>query len=133
MSPEVMRNIVHRFAVETWGQGNLAVFDEVCAPNYVLGGTIGGNFTLQDLKDSVTQTRQAVPNLQIAIEEMIVEGDKVAYRWKMEGTHEGEFEGIAATHRPVSATGITILHFANGKIVHDSFESSSPSLKDQIS
>ena len=129
MSRDEITAVVQRFATEAWSTGNVAIFDEVCAPNYGIGD--GG--TLQTLKDVVLSTRKSFPDLHCTVEEIIAEGDTVAYRWTMRGTHQAEYDGIPATGKPVKATGITILHFADGKIVHDQFESSGPSIVEQIS
>ena len=61
--------------------------------------------------------RQGFPNLKVIIEDMVAEGDKVAARCSVRGSHEGEFLGRAATQSPVEITGITIVRIYNGKIV----------------
>jgi ketosteroid isomerase-like protein len=110
MSVEQHKATIRRF-VEPWNTGDVAILDEVCASNYVLHG-LGG---VQELKQAITNYRKDIPDLQCTIEEMIAEGDKVAYRWTMQGTREG---------KAMTSTGITILRFADGKIVEDRFEGS---------
>jgi predicted ester cyclase len=128
LSSEAMKAAVRR-AVEPWNTGELHLLDEVCAPNY----SLNGNATLQNLKDAIAEIRQAVPNLHTEVYEMVAEGDWVAYRWVMEGTHQGEYRGIAPTGKPIKSTGMTMMRFADGKIVYDTFESSSLPLEQQIS
>jgi len=123
-----IRKIVTRF-VEPWSNGHTEVFDELCAPNYKLGTTA----TLQDLKDGILAYRKALPDLQASVGEIIIDGDKVAYTWIMRGTHLGDYQGIRETGKQVVMKGITILHLEHGRIVHDEFESSSPSFEQQIS
>jgi predicted ester cyclase len=48
---------------------------------------------------------------------MIAEGDKVAARLRISGTHQGEFLGIAPIGNQVTVTGIDILGIAEGKVV----------------
>ena len=50
---------------------------------------------------------------------MVAEGDKVAYRWTLTGTHKGEFEGIPPTNKKVTVWAISISRIAGGKIVED--------------
>lgn len=128
LSLDHMKTIARQFAIEPWANGNLAVLDEVCAPIYKLGDQ-----DLSFLKKAIVEFRNALPDLQSEIGEMIAEGDLVAYSWTMVGTHQGEYQGIAATGKPVKFTGITIIRFADGKIVHDQFQSSSPELRVQVS
>lgn len=78
-----------------------------------------------DLAAGIARFRESFPDLRVTVEEMIAEGDKVAYRWTMRGTHQGVYEGIAPTGKAITLTGITILRFADGKIVEDRFESGS--------
>ena len=46
---------------------------------------------------------------------MIAEGDRVVIRYTLRGTHQGEFRGIPPTGKQFKATGISIVHFVNGK------------------
>jgi steroid delta-isomerase-like uncharacterized protein len=59
----------------------------------------------------------AVPDLHATIEELVAEGDKVAVRWTVQGTHQGELLGVPATGRPAVFRGISIYRLAKGKIV----------------
>jgi steroid delta-isomerase-like uncharacterized protein len=126
-SVEELKRVAKRFAVDAWN-GDVAIFDEVCSPDYRLG-----EMTLNDLKQAILAYRQGVPDLTASVGDMIAEGDTVAYRWTMSGTHLGTYLGIAATGKPVTATGITILHFRDGKVLRDEFESSSKSFEEQVS
>jgi predicted ester cyclase len=128
MLPSEMKTIARRFVEEAWGKGNLKVLDDVCAPNYAIGE--GGN--LQTLKDAIVETRKGVPDLKGEVREMVAEGDWVAYRWSMTGIHKGVYEGIAPTGKPVKFTGISMLRFANGKIVEDIFEIGSKDFREQV-
>jgi steroid delta-isomerase-like uncharacterized protein len=57
------------------------------------------------------------PDSRISIESCIAEGDTVVSRWTLTGTHQGEFQGIPATGRPVRFTGIESNKVTDGKIV----------------
>jgi steroid delta-isomerase-like uncharacterized protein len=58
----------------------------------------------------------AFPDVQITVEDLIAEGDKVVMRYSWRGTHQGELLGIPATGKQVVGSGINILRVANGKI-----------------
>lgn len=128
LSLDQMKEMTRRFTIQPWSYGNLDALDEVCGPDYSLDGQ-----DLQFLKGAITDFRNALPDLKVELGEMIAEGDKVAYSWTMNGTHQGEYHGIAPTSKPVKFTGITIIRFADGKIVHDQFQSSTPPLEVQVS
>jgi len=59
----------------------------------------------------------AFPDTRLTVDDFVSEGDKVACRFTVTGTHRGEFMGVAATGKNVSVTGITILRFENGQCV----------------
>lgn len=51
----------------------------------------------------------AFPDIKSEVEDVIAEGDRVAIRSRMTGTHTGEFMGVPATGKTVSAEGIDIV------------------------
>ena len=46
----------------------------------------------------------------------MAEGDKVAYRYTVRGTHQNAFMGIAATGKQIRFTGIHIYRVWNGQL-----------------
>jgi predicted ester cyclase len=121
----LLRHFVH----EPWEEGNLEALDEVVADAYVLDDELG----LDDLKETIRSTRHGLPDLTVTIDDVVAEGDKVAWRWTMRGTHQGELEGHAATGRPITFSGITIVHLQHGKVVADWFGARGPSVEEQLS
>ena len=61
--------------------------------------------------------RSAFPDLHLTIEDQIAEGDRVVTRVTFRGTHQGEFNGIPPTGKPVEYSGIAIDRIADGKVV----------------
>ena len=60
--------------------------------------------------------RHAFPDTQFTVDERIVDGNRIAVRWMMRGTHQGEFQGIPPTGKAVTVTGIAIHRFAGNQI-----------------
>ena len=117
--------LLQRFAVDPWSRGDLSGLDETVDADYVVEPGMG----LDDLKGVIRTYRDAFPDLTLTVHETVTEGDTIAYRWEMVGTHQGEYQGIAPTGRRVTASGMTFLELRDGKVVHDRFESSSPELE----
>jgi predicted ester cyclase len=64
--------------------------------------------------------REGIPDLQCPVEEVVAEGDRVAGRFSMRGTHAGGLFGIPATGKPVDVGVMVIARFdAAGKWVED--------------
>jgi steroid delta-isomerase-like uncharacterized protein len=113
------KRIVRRSFEELFTQGDLNVADEVFASTYVghdpaLPADIRGP---AEFKRFVQMYRTAFPDLQIAIDDQIAEGDLVVTRFTARGTHRGELMGIPPTGNKVVVTGISIDRMADGKSV----------------
>ena len=123
MSTEDNKALVRRLIEEVWNQGNLTVFDEPSAPNFIHHDPDFPNFqTRKDYRQWVTQTRNAFPDLHLTIEDVIAEGDQVVTRWTFRGTNTGDMVTplhIPATGKQVTVTGITISRLAGGKFIED--------------
>jgi predicted ester cyclase len=60
---------------------------------------------------------EAFPDLHIALDDLIAEGDRVFVRSTMTGTHDGEYKGIPATGRHVAAESAEVFRVADGRFV----------------
>ena len=75
---------------------------------------------MEGAKQFAADFRQAFPDLQTTIEDMVAEGDKVVIRFSARGTHQGETEDLGPpTGNSFEVTGVTIKRFSDGKIVED--------------
>ena len=59
----------------------------------------------------------AFPGTRHSIDELIAEGDLVAFRYVARCVHKGEFQGAAPTGKAVNLTAIGMARVADGKIV----------------
>ena len=59
----------------------------------------------------------AFPDLRISVDDLIGEGDKVAWRLSVRGTHKAEFRGVPATGTEVRFGAQYIFRFHDQKIV----------------
>lgn len=110
--------IVSRLFDEVVNAGKLPVADELVAAQLVdhthPSGVAPGR---EGLKQMISMVRAAFPDLQVAVEEQIADGDKVVVRWTAHGTHEGALLGLNPTGKPVTLTGIDIFRLVDGRIV----------------
>ena len=61
--------------------------------------------------------RGGFPDIQWTLEEMVAEGDTVAARFTMRGTHRGPFFGVPPTGKPIVVQAMNFYRFAGGQIV----------------
>jgi len=102
---------------EAINAGNLDALDEVMSPDVVdhdpapdqPAGT-------QGFKEFFTTMRTAFPDLHVDVEHLVADDENVAFAYRITGTHEGEFQGIAPTGQRVDARGVQISRFVDGRI-----------------
>ena len=120
MSTEANKAIVRRFLEDAFGKGNLAVLDEIIAPDLVSGGPSalpGMPPGPEGQKMLITAYRNAFPDIRFTIDEQVAEGNTVVTRWTGHGTHKGELAGLPPTGKQAAVVGIGVDRVENGKIV----------------
>lgn len=116
MSIEANKAIVRGY-VELWSTGNLALADEVLAADFVDHTHPNQAPGPEGVKRAVKAFREGFPDARITIEQMIGEGDNVAFRFVLRGTHRGMFAGFPPTGKEAILTGVDFMRIASGKIV----------------
>jgi predicted ester cyclase len=105
----IHREMIVRLFDEVWTKGNA----EAAGEFYAAGDD------LEALKQVARDLFRAFPDYHVTINDMVVEGNKVAVYWTGRGTHEGEWQGIAPTGRQISVDGVDIEYLSDGKIVNE--------------
>jgi predicted ester cyclase len=121
--------VMGRWFTEFWGKDlNLAVVDEIAAPNMLLKYSLHEpRRGRADIKAFMVDFRAAFPDLNFwGTADLIAEGDYVVGRWEGAGTHTGSafkdflIGGLpAATGRKMRFTGTTVLKVIDGKIAEE--------------
>jgi steroid delta-isomerase-like uncharacterized protein len=110
---QIVRRFIHAFMT-----GNTAVLEEVVAEDLIdhnlLGDLKPGR---QGLLDIVAMYRTGFPDIEIAIEREVAEGDFVVQYGRISGTNKGEMMGQPATHRRATFAWMDMHRIVNGQIV----------------
>ena len=110
--------LVQRWFDEVWNHGRVEAIDELLAPDSLVHGLGEGEMRgAAAFKPFHAAYREAFPDVRIQIDDMVAEGDKVAFRWTGTASHRGNSLGFAATHRNVQFQGMGIIRVRNGKLV----------------
>jgi predicted ester cyclase len=120
MSTEENKAVLRREVEELYNHtGNLDVVEEIFSPDYVSHEPTSGEVRgIEGARQFAATFREAFPDLENTIEDMVAEGDKVVMRFRGSGTHDGETEPFGPpTGKRMEITGITIKRLAGGKIV----------------
>lgn len=118
LTEEEVQNLVER-DLEFWNEGNLALADELIAPDYVehtadISEDIVG---IDAFKEKITNLRTNYPDFNCTVEELIVKDDRIVWRWIITGTNTGTTSDIPPTGKKTRIEGVGIIRVANGKIV----------------
>jgi len=107
-----------RQVLELIDQRKLDEAFELYALDYVYHGPNGevlnGRDGIRDLWDVFLN---GFPDLHSTVEDMVTEGDKLVLRWRIEGTHTGEFLGVSPSGAAINLRVTEIFRIANGQLV----------------
>jgi steroid delta-isomerase-like uncharacterized protein len=113
-------SLIHRWFDEVWNGRSEAAIHEMFAEDGIAhgltdaeGNEVRGPEAFKNLQRAFLS---AYPDMRIVVEDTVVEGDKIAARCRVTGSHEGEGIGVAPTNQPVEFTGMTIVRVKDGKI-----------------
>ena len=113
---EENKALVRKFYEEAWVKGNADAVDEFIAADYVEHGLPTG---AEGLKRSITTFRTAFPDWKTTLDDIFAEGEMVTCLWSTSGTHLGDWFGVPPTGNHFTATGISVLRIAGGKVVEN--------------
>jgi len=102
-----------------WNEGDMAMIDEIIATDYMehTAGVPEDIVGIDAFKERVTNLRIEFPDFKVTVEELIIKGDRIVWRWIVSGTHTGNANDIPATGNRMEIEGIGILRVVDGKIV----------------
>jgi steroid delta-isomerase-like uncharacterized protein len=113
--------LMRRWFEEVWNKGREEAIDEMFAEDGMAHGLADESGEplrgASGFKPFFRKFREAFPEMEVVVEDMISEGDKTAARCIVRGRHGGDTLGFAATGQPIEFTGIAITRISEGKIV----------------
>jgi steroid delta-isomerase-like uncharacterized protein len=120
MSPQSTESVMSRF-VEFINTADEGLAREVIAPDAEFHAPshrepLRGPEGYLEL---IAMMRAGFPDVRWTLEETVTEGETVAARFTMRGTHQGEFFGIPASGKTISVQAMNFYYLADGKIVKE--------------
>ena len=109
--------IVRKFFEVGPSKGDLAAADAILAPEFSLHTplpTPGPG--IEAMNNVITTCRAAFQGLNVTIDDIMADGDKITARFTARGMHKGEFMGLPPTGKAITMTGIEIFRVKEGKI-----------------
>jgi len=115
MTTETNKALARQFMERAFNEGNLTIVDEALAQDGIDHQEPLGTKFATHLKEVITMLRTAFPDLHFEIHAMLSEGELVAFRSTMTGTHRGPFQGLLPTGKQISVAHMHFVRFVNGK------------------
>lgn len=101
-----IERLVERWTNEAMAQGRLEAFDELLVPDVLDRSAPPGSRGLDSFKARAAAVRTAFSEIEMHVEDLLVDGEAIAWRWALTGTHVGSFAGVAPTGRRVTLRGV---------------------------
>ena len=112
--------LVQRYLQDVFNRQNPAAVADTCGRGFAWhGGSLGEARGLAEYQNVLAAFFAAFPDLQIEILDALAEGDRVAVRYAMSGTHLGDFQGIAPTFKRVAGGGTNTYRLDETRIVEE--------------
>ena len=110
--------VARRYFEEVWNQQKPAVLDQTIIKGAIDHDPANPSLPVgpEGQKQLFTKYTAAFPDSRFTFEAIISEGDLVAVRWSVRGTHQGTLDNLAATRKQVTLTGTTTMRIIGGKI-----------------
>jgi predicted ester cyclase len=106
-----------RACFENASQGNFDALDGIVTSDYVLHPEeIQG---VDGLKTMAQRYREALGGLRVTVDQQFAEGDYVATRYTITGTHDGDLMGAPPSGKRVAFTGIAISRCESGRVAEE--------------
>lgn len=118
MSAEENKALVRRFNEgihQFFLDGDVSELNEICSPDFVHHGP-GMPPDLEGFKQMGLMFRAALSDVEVIVEDLVAEGDRVVDRITVRGTHTGELMGVPASGTRFEMQEMHIARIVNGKI-----------------
>ena len=114
---EAGARLIRHFMAEVINRGRVELLQEFVAPQHVAHDPLGDHYGPEGLAVSVMELRTAFPDLIVTIDDLIGEGDRIASRFTLTGTHRGPFLGLPPTDREVTVMGLAVDRLCDHQLV----------------
>lgn len=112
-----IREVIRQLNEDVFGRGRVDLIDDIVHEDFVDHTPLQGMAADREgLKSFVQAVRGSMSDIDVRLERVVVEGDNVAWRWGMSGTHTGEFMGVPASGNRVEMTGNDLGVMRDGKL-----------------
>ena len=127
------KELVRHIMEDGFNKQDLSVVEASFTQDYVRHGYGGPSaHSLAEHIEYLKAYHSALSNARFEIQQMVSDGDSVAVRYILRGTHTGTFMGVAASGNEVERHAVAIFSIEDGKVVEGHIVSDSGGLLEQL-
>jgi steroid delta-isomerase-like uncharacterized protein len=104
-------------AVAQMNAGNVDGYLELYADDLTVHGYPPGVEGKAGVSEFYRSFRNAFSDFELKVEDVLTDGDKVAGRYTIRGTHSGELMGVPGSGNKVDISGQSFFRFRDGRVV----------------
>ena len=118
VSADENKALLRRYVKEVWDKQNPDAVDDFLSPNYKRHRSpTTAPLNREEQKQLLLRFREAFPDIQLTVEEILSEDKRIAFRSTIRATHQGELFGIEPTGKQITVGLVDVIHIENGKFV----------------
>jgi predicted ester cyclase len=117
MTRSDIEKLVQRWTQEAIAEGRLDVFDELLAEDVVDRSGPAAAHGVPSFKARAGAVRAAFADIEICVDDWVVDGNAIAWRWTLSGTHVGPFAGLEPTGRRATLRGVNFQRLRGHRVV----------------
>ncbi|WP_247000294.1 ester cyclase [Halosolutus gelatinilyticus] len=129
---EEHERIARRIPETVFGDGDLDLLDELYAEDAVDHNAFGDQQGREAIRESYEAFLRAFPDVSQTVEDVVVDGDRVAMFITSRGTHEGDLWGIEPTGTEIEVQQMAFTRIEDGQIAERWFLPDNLSLLHQL-
>lgn len=112
-----LKQTIATYTEEVWNQHRVDAIDKYYASDYVHHDVSRPDVTTLDGYKAWSSALQAgIPDIRVAVDDLIADGEMAVKRWTATGVQSAELAGIPPTRKPVRFSGVSIYRFRDGRI-----------------
>jgi predicted ester cyclase len=105
-----------RWATEAVARGRVEVFDTLLTSDAIDHSGPSPTTGVEPFKARARAVHAAFADIEVVVDALLVDGDRMAWRWTLAGVQRGAFLGIAPTGRRVTLKGMNVQRVAEGRV-----------------
>jgi predicted ester cyclase len=119
MAERDIKNVVREAFANFNESDNRSAFFKSYDRDVVVHGYPTGLDGLEGLERFHAELWDAFPDAQLSLEDMLVDGDRAALRYRLRGTHRGSYLGVAATGIEIDVEGLMMLRLGDDRVIEE--------------